>query len=281
MPDLIWSICPHAESDTVKRVTAYAHHCLANGVSEGPATDAARDGLPLGVSDGVATVRLMGPMMRRAGQIAEKYFGIAGTDSTRLAMQAANADPDVDQILLRIDSPGGSVDGLDQLGETVATSSKPVTAVVDGMAASAAYYVASQADRIIAGRNDMVGSIGVRMMLYDFSAAFEKDGIEAVPIDTGKFKSAGAMGTKITDEQRADFQRVVDYYFADFVKAVSNGRGMSAEAVRAVADGRMFTQPEALANGLIDGVGTYQSVLGELRSQRAQRTGTARARLRL
>jgi ClpP class serine protease len=200
--DLHWDIYPQADVAARASVAAYVRHCAEHGIEQGPAMDAGRDGLPIRVDEGVAIIPLMGPMMRRAGPIAARY-GIAGTDGVRLAIESAVADDDVDQILLRIDSPGGSVSGLDQLGDAISAAKKPVTALVDGMAASAAYYVASQADRIVLGRNDLVGSIGTRMMLYDFSRQFENDGVEAVPIDTGKHKSAGALGTKITDEQRA------------------------------------------------------------------------------
>lgn len=280
MPDLIWALCPLAEQDALARVAAYLRHLGADGVEAGPALDAARDGLPVQVDGGVAVVQLMGPMYRRAGPTA-RYYGIAGTDATRLAIQAADEDPDVEHIVLRVDSPGGSVAGLDLLGDAVARAEKPVTALVDGMAASAAYYVAAQADRVLLGRNDLVGSIGTRMLLYDYSKFFEAQGIEAVPIDTGPFKSAGAIGTEITEEHRADFQRIVDFYFADFVQAVARGRKLSEKAVRAVADGRLFTPDEALASGLVDGIATFEEVRRSLRSQRGRKTDAARARLSL
>lgn len=279
--DLIWALCPLAEKDAMSRVAAYLRHLATHGVQDGPALDAARDGLPVQVDGGVAVVQLMGPMYRRAGGMAARYYGIAGTDATRMAIQAAVEDPDVEHILLRIDSPGGSVAGLDLLGDTVARAEKPVTALVDGMAASAAYYVAAQADRVLLGRNDLVGSIGTRMLLYDYSKAFEQAGIEAVPIDTGPFKSAGAVGTEITDEQRADFQRIVDFYFTDFVGAVARGRELTEKAVRAVADGRLFTPDEALDAGLVDGVATFEEVRRDLRSRRGRKTDASRARLAL
>lgn len=278
--DLYWSIYPQAENDAAARVAAYLRHLAEKGPDAGPANDASRDGLPVHVDGALAIVPLMGVMMRRAGPYA-RYFGIAGTDATRMAIESAIADPDVERVLLRIDSPGGSVSGIDELADTVARADKPIVAVVEGMCASAAYWVASHADRIVAGKNDLVGSIGARIMLYDYSQYFEEAGIEAVPIDTGKFKSAGALGTKITDEQRADFQRIVDYYGDAFVKSVSRGRNMAEPEVQKLADGRVFTQPEALAAGLIDGVSTYGETLREMRGSSQRRTDTSRARLSL
>jgi capsid assembly protease len=274
--DFCWGIYPLRERDTLSRLTAYAKHCAEKGIDDVQAVSGQRDGLPISVDGGVAVVSLMGTMLRRAGPVA-KFFGFTGTESVRAAIDAANADPDVERILLRVDSPGGSVSGLDQLGESVAMSSKPVTAVVDGMAASAAYYVASQAKRVVAGRNDMVGSIGTRLMLYDYSKMFAKEGIEAVPIDTGEFKSAGAFGTKITEAQRADFQRLVDFYYADFLSTVARGRGMREEDVRKVADGRLFPPSEAMTSRLIDGVSTLERTLTEMRA--AKSTDSRRARL--
>lgn len=279
MMDMFWNLLPGVEADVAARLTAYLRYCAEHGVDAGPAGEAARDGLPIRVDNGVAVVPLIGAMVRRAGPFA-RMFGIAGTDSTRLAIESALADDEVEQILLRIDSPGGSVSGIDQLADVVAAATKPVTAISEGMIASAAFYVASQADRIVVGRTDLVGSIGTRMLLFDVSKAFEEKGIEAVAIDSGEFKSAGATGTVITEAHRADFQRIVDFFFNDFVDAVSRGRGMTAKAVREVGDGRMFTPDEARASGLIDGVATLQDTLASLRAP-ARSTRAARARLRL
>lgn len=277
--DMYWAIHPQAADDTAAKLTAYAHYLQSHGVTDGPAEEGQRDGLPIRVSNGVAVIPVMGPMIRRAGPIA-RIFGITGTDSVRLAVETAIADEDINNILLRVDSPGGSVSGLDQLGDVLNGAEKPVIAQVEGLAASAAYYVASQANRIMVGRGDLVGSIGTRIMLYDFSKMFENEGIEPVPIDTGEFKSAGALGTEITERQREDFQRIVDFYFDDFVSVVARGRGMTEDAVREVGDGRMFTPREAIDSGLVDGISTLERTLFELRGS-GRKTQTARARMRL
>ena len=278
--DHVWAI--HAldsGADLHRRLAAYAHACTTTA---GPVLDAARDGLPLRLSQGVAVIPLMGPMIRRGGALA-RMFGMSGTDDVRRAVESALADADVREIVMRVDSPGGSVSGLDQLGDVMNAADKPITAIVEGMAASAAYYVASQADSIFVGRNDLVGSIGTRMLLYDFSAAFEEMGVKPVVIDTGPYKSAGALGTEITDAQQAEFQRIVDFYFNDFVSVVARGRQMTENAVREAADGRMFTPTQAIEIGLIDGVSTYEAVLNQARRrhQTDRSADTARARLRV
>lgn len=280
MNDQIWSINPQSAQDAMARVSAYFNYCASHGIEDGPADTAARDGLPIRVSQGVAVIPMMGPMMRRAGPMA-RVFGITGTDSTRLAIEVALTDEAVERILLRVDSPGGSVSGLDQLGDVVSSADKPIVAQVEGMAASAAYYVAAQTDRIMVGRTDLVGSIGTRIMLYDFSKMFENEGIEPVPIDTGEYKSAGAMGTEITEAQRDDFQRIVDFYYEDFVRAVSRGRSMTESAVKDAGDGRMFPPEEAIELGLIDGIASLERTLNEMRSQQSRSTDSARARMRI
>ena len=277
--DPIWSVYEPSKFEMIGRVHALLRH-EQREPDAGPASDAARDGFPITVDGGIAVVPLIGGMIRRAGRFAQ-FFGLAGTDATRMAIESAIADDEVQQILIRVDSPGGSVSGIDQLANTIATSTKPITAIVEGMAASAAYFAISGADRIIMGGSDLVGSIGVRIMLYDYSQYFAKEGIEAVPIDTGEFKSAGAMGTKITDAQRADFQRIVDFYFDDFIKAIVDGRKIEEDIVKTFADGRVFTRTEAIELGLVDGVGTYREVLSDLRSKISRRTDSSRARLRI
>jgi signal peptide peptidase SppA len=209
----------------------------------------------------------------------------------RRCIEAAAADPEIDAILLRFDTPGGSVDGLAELGDAVFAvrqrQAKPVIAQVDGMCCSAGYYVASQADEIRSGRMDTIGSIGTRMLLYDWHVLFEKEGIEAVPIDTGAYKSTGALGTEITPEQRAFLQEYVNAYFADFKAVIGRGRqALRGERLDAIADGRWWDAPKALQLGLIDRLASLDETLAELaaagqQAARSARTATARARLAL
>lgn len=278
---LPWAIAESAAPDAARSVASYMSYCAEHQeeLQAGIADDAQRDGLPIRVMDNLAVVPVMGPMIRRAGPMA-RYFGIAGTDSIRLAIESADRDPDVSEILLRVDSPGGSASGLDQLGDAIARAETHVVVQVEGTAASAAYYIASQADEIYVGRGDLVGSIGVRMLAVDDSNFYEEMGVRFIPIDTGEHKSAGAQGVPITEEQIAHWQHIVDFYYADFLSMVGNGRGRTVEQVRQVADGRMFTPSEAQAAGLIDGIATLEETLGKLRQRIGRSTQSARARLR-
>lgn len=275
--DIYWAIHPQAHADAAAKILAFMQ---ALQIRQGPAEDAEQAGLPIQVTEGVAIIPIMGLLVRRAPGWAQEY-GIFATDRIKMAVELAGMDPTIENIMLRIDSPGGSVSGLAELGDVLSATAKPITAQIEGMAASAAYYVASQADRIYMGRGDLVGSIGTRIMLYDYHKWFEENGIKAIPIDTGPFKSAGAMGTEITEEQQADFQRIVDFYFDDFVAMVAKGRNMTTDAVLAVGDGRVFTPPEALSAGLVDAIQTFSETFNQLRAAPNPGRSTQASRNRL
>jgi signal peptide peptidase SppA len=203
-------------------------------------------------------------------------FGGTSTRDVRRAVRTAAAKTEVKSIVLVIDSPGGSVDGLAELGDSVAeaTRKKRVIAQVDGMAASAGYYVASQANRIFAGRMDLVGSLGSKMVLVDTSLAATQQGIRVIPVDTGDFKSAGEPGTEITPAQVQQFQRLVDQFGQDFKKMIRRGRkGMSHAEIDAVFDGRIWTAADALDLGLIDGIATLDETINR---EQPSRNGTSR-----
>ena len=221
------------------------------------------------VEQGVAVIPLEGVMMKRP-TLFQAFFGGASTQLVQQAVEMAAADEAITAIVIRVDSPGGSGDGIAELSDAVfaAAERKMVVAHVSGMAASAALWAVAGADRIITGKLDMVGSIGTRMLLFDVSRMFENAGIKPVVIDTGEFKSTGAAGVPITDRQIEHLQSIVDTFFDEFVSAVSRGRGMTDAAVRAVADGRIFMPREALRLGLIDGIGTLDETVQALQSGR-------------
>jgi signal peptide peptidase SppA len=223
-----------------------------------------------------AVVRLKGPLLKADSWMVD-WFGGTSMERARVAVLSAAADSSVDAIILDVDSPGGTVDGTDDLAAAVAAAakSKAVIAQVGGMAASAAYWVASQATEIRMQRLDMVGSIGVRLLMYDFSKLFESEGIRPVLIDTGVHKSTGAMGVPISEEQEAEQRRVVERFYGEFLGAVQRGRGMTAAALKPYADGRLFFADEAVTAGLADKVVPRDATLGE-----AARSAETAARLR-
>lgn len=238
---------------------------------------------PLRVESGIGIIDIQGPMMKRLSGFSF-FFGGSSTEAVRQAVKQAATDPDIKQIILRVDSPGGSVDGLSELGEEIAKANdkKPVVAQVDGLAASAAYYVASQAGRIVAGKMDMIGSIGTRMMLIDSSEAFERAGIKVITVDTGEFKSAGTAGTEITDAHIKYFQGIVDAFAHDFRETVHRGRRMKQKKLEEIADGRLFMASDALELGLIDGIATLEETIAAgIPRGRPRRTSASHLRLEL
>lgn len=276
----VWAIEPFA-FDRYLRMAAKLSTLDLSRIDESVAA-AMEEGSQPRIQGGVARIPVRGPLVKSVGFI-EAILGFTSTADIQAMVEAAAADESVKQIVLEVDSPGGSVSGIAELADAVFTArdDKPVIAQVDGMAASAGYMIASQATEIYAGREDMTGSIGVRLMLYDFSKLFEEVGIEAVPIDTGEFKSAGAMGTEITERQREDFQRIVDTYFDGFVDAIMRGRDMAEAGVREVADGRIFVGQESVDLGLVDGIQTMRETLSNLASSNRQTSRRAAARVRV
>ena len=209
---------------------------------------------------GVAMISMAGVMTKYGSSMAMLREGTLGV---RRALRQAAADKEVNSIILRIDSPGGSVSGTGDLAEDVARvkKKKPVYAYIEDLGASAAYYVASQATRVIANKDALVGSIGVYMVVDDWSGFFAREGVKTHVIKAGKFKGAGIQGTQITDEQLANWQREVDGVNENFVAAVARGRGMSKAQIMELADGRVHTANIAKTLGLIDEVGTIDEAL--------------------
>ncbi|MEM8738648.1 MAG: S49 family peptidase [Planctomycetota bacterium] len=213
----------------------------------------------------VGVVELSGTLMRHPSSL---YDSTSTVEARRVIREMAD-DPGIAGILLVIDSPGGTASGTDDLARDVAAAAlrKPVHAHVDDLAASAAYWVASQATRITAGsRTAAVGSIGTYLVLYDYSGLAAKEGVEAVLISTHELKGAATPGTKITDAQRAEFRRVVDQLQNHFSSGVADGRGLPAEkldpdAEGTLATGQVWLPEDAIALGLLDAVESFDEAL--------------------
>jgi signal peptide peptidase SppA len=179
---------------------------------------------------------------------------------------AMAGDPRVARIVMRIDSPGGTVAGTSETADTirqVSAGGKPVIAFVDGMAASAAYWLASQADEIVmAGPTSEVGSIGVITAHVDATRAQESRGFKVQVFRTSPLKAPGALGETLTREQAAAIDRDLKDFHAVFAGAVAAGRGLTDEQVTAATTGEMWRPDAAIAMGLADRVATWEQVVG-------------------
>lgn len=228
-----------------------------------------RDEKLLIAEGGVALIDLSGVMTKYGSSLSTAGSTVVARQRLARAMKSSK----VKSILLRIDSPGGSVSGVDDLARDVAAANqvKPVTAYIEDIGASAAYYVASQAGQVLANASAVVGSIGVFMLIYDYSGEAAQLGIKAVLIKAGEMKGAGAPGTEITEAQKDEWQREVDEAYAMFVMSVARGRGMDESAARALADGRVWGVQDAQDKGLIDGVMTFAEAIDFARQEKTNR----------
>ena len=210
----------------------------------------------------VARIDMLGTLMKQ-----QSSMGGTSTVQLRRDIRTAANDPNVSAILLAIDSPGGTVAGTFDLAADVkaARKQKPVWAHIDDLGASAAYWVASQADVIYANSPQaLVGSIGTVMTIYDVSKSATAQGVEALVFATGPLKGAGTPGAAVTEEQRAYYQTLVENIQVQFDAAVKSGRGMTATQLAAVRSGGVFLASEAVGLKLIDGIRPLDKTLAEL-----------------
>lgn len=252
-------------------------------IAAGPVKNAKASGLAVDAAGGVAIVGVRGPLEKRGSWLLSA-FGGSSYLSVRASLNAAMDDKSVEEIMLLVDSPGGSVDGLADLGDFLrdARGRKSVTSFIDGMGASAGYYLAAQGSEVVASRTSLVGSIGTIATLYDLSEQFKKAGIEPVVITTGPLKGTGVPGAEVTDEQKKELQDIVDFYFDDFKAAVLAGRdgrgGLNAKTLKPLATGGVWDAPEAMKLGLVDRLGTFEETVAGLQGRVAARARHRRLR---
>ena len=223
--------------------------------------DAAGDANGVRPPTSVAVIPLMGPLYNRS-----RWGG--GMDAFRTALAAAVANPDVGAIVLDIDSPGGTVAGTPETAAAVraAAGVKPVTAVVDSLAASAAYWIASQANAIVVSPSAEVGSIGCLVVHMDMSAMLEAEGIKTTIIRSVPAKAEGNPFEPLSDEAMASISADVMESHTDFVRAVAQGRKTSMKTVNETfGQGRTVGAAKAVSLGMADRVGTMADVIGGLR----------------
>lgn len=222
-------------------------------------------------------------LIRLTGLLMKSRSSAGGTSSieARRQIRMAAADPNVSGILLAIDSPGGTVSGTDDLAADVkaAKRMKPVYAHIDDLGASAAYWIASQADKVTANSpTALVGSIGTLQVVQDISAAADKAGVRTLVFATGALKGMGTPGTTITDEQAQHIQGLVNSVQEQFDAAVRNGRGLSAKQLADVKHGGVMTATDAKQAGLIDAIQPLGKTLAELTAATKDGAGMDRRR---
>jgi len=217
---------------------------------------------------GVAIIEIEGTLVQRLGTL-QPYSGMTGYDGIRQNLAVALADPSIRAVMLRINSPGGEVCGCFDLVDAIykARGSKPIWAILDESAYSAAYAIASAADRVIVPRTGGTGSIGVIWVHVDWSKALSEAGLAVSIIQYGDRKADGHPEIPLSGEARARFQADINTMGKLFSDTTARNRRLSASKVRAMQANTYLGQL-GVAQGLADAVmapdAAFRSLLAKL-----------------
>lgn len=219
---------------------------------------------------GVAIIDVLGTLVNRGAWIGASS-GLTSYEGIQAQIAAVRADPNTHSVILDIASPGGEAVGAFETAAAVRdlAKSKRTVAVVNGMAASAAYAIASGATEIVTTETGVVGSIGVVLLHADYSAALAEDGIKPTLIFAGAHKVDGNPFEPLTDAVKTDLQAEVNAFYEKFLATVEAGRGSrTSRATARATEARTFIGDAAVKAGLADRVGTFESVLADLSSRK-------------
>jgi protease IV len=219
------------------------------------AAGAGKNLLELSPRDSVGWVTIRGPIMTSEnGKPWEK-----GAEQISRRIQAMAETKGVKAIVLDINSPGGSVGAVQEIHSRILRIKKekkiPFVALFGDVSASGGYYIAAACDRIVAHPGTLTGSIGVIFSVSNLEGLFQKIGYKADPIKSGKHKDIGSPARPMTAEERQILQALIDDAYGQFVDAVAEGRKMTPEQVRPIADGRIYSGRQALELKLVDQLG--------------------------
>jgi signal peptide peptidase SppA len=237
-------------------------------VENGPRRGAAR-------AQGVAVIPIYGVIAPKANLFSE-MSGATTVEGLTRSFREAQADPDIGAIIFDVDSPGGSVEGITELANEIqaARGGKPIVAVANHTMASAAYWIASAADEIVASPSAMLGSIGIIAMHLDVSAQDEMVGEKYTFITAGDGKADGNEHEPLTDETRADIQSDIDDFYDLFTGDVAQARGVPVAKITGEWKADMFTAKRAVVAGLADRVDTLDATVRRMVVE-ANRSGPA------
>ncbi len=250
------------------RAVARAGALAAGGQRISPATQTTRSG-------SIAIIPIHGMITQRSGLLSA--LGLAtGCDQIRQALTTAIADRSISGIMLDIDSPGGCIYGIQELADEIfkARSAKPIYAIANSLAASAAYWIGAQCSELYCTPSGQVGSIGVYIEHSDISQALAINGQKVSIISAGRFKAEGNPYIPLDATARAAIQGNVDQYYSTFTKAVARGRGVPVARVRdGMGQGRCMQAKDAALSSMTDGIATLDQVITQM-----QRPGASTSR---
>lgn len=276
----VWAILP-GKLDEIKAFVAAkinSQPVMAFMESDG------EDEAPLAYKAGsVGVINIVGTIMQRVSSL-ERSSGGVSSEEIGVAFDSLMADAGVSGIVLNIDSPGGSVYGMHDLADHIYESreAKRIVAFANRLAASAAYLIGSAASEFYASRDGEVGSVGVFGVHVDMSKADEMEGMKYTYISAGKYKTEGNPHEPLGDEAKEHAQEMVDWHYAQLIKAIGRNRGVSAAKVAAdFGEGRTVMADKAKAAGMIDGIRKNLAEVVAKMQPRGRATGTAKARMAL
>lgn len=222
----------------------------------------------LRIEQGIAIIPIEGVIEKKMN-LFMRFSGGTSTELLQRDISAALASEEVRGILLDVDSPGGAVNGPQEISDLIynARGSKPIWAIANDQMASAAYKIASAAERLIVTKTADVGSIGTYATVLDRTKANEEMGYLVHVIKAGEYKDATHPDTPLTDGGRQVLQEMVDSYYKLFVDTVARNRGFSQEKALEVATGREWVGQEAVDLGLADDVMTFNETLESLQRE--------------
>ena len=204
--------------------------------------------------------------IRVEGLITSSQGGIIGMGSTTpelflAQLKAAELDPAIKAILVRVNSPGGSPAASQEIFEELKKATKPVVVSVSDSCTSGAYYIACAADVIVANRSSSVGGIGVILQAVNLEGLYDKLGIEYTTIVQGEYKDIGSTSRPMKEEEEQLLKEQTNKLYQQFMQDVAESRDMELEKVKELATGWIYLGTEALEEGLIDEVGTYNDAV--------------------
>ena len=276
----IWAILP----EKLEAIAAFLDNRIGGLAVDGVLVEkmaAENRGRKTAISRSVAVVPVVGMITQRADLLTD-FSGGVSTERLGKDIEALVNDPEVGAIILDIDSPGGNYTGTPELAEKVygLRGRKPLVAIANGMAASAAYWLATATDEVVVTPSGEVGSVGVLAIHYDMSAMNADLGITPTYVTYGRYKAEFNPDAPLAPEAAAELQRRVNEAGDTFVKALAKQRRTLQSNVREnYGQGRVFGAEEAVARGMADRIDTLEATISRLASGKAVGKGGRKTNL--
>lgn len=227
----------------------------------------------------VALIPVYGVISPRTSMFARASGGTSA-EAIGAAFGQAMADPAVDGIVFDVDSPGGVVEGIAELAAEIrgARGVKPIAAVANHTAASAAYWPFAGVDEFVATPSALVGSIGIFTAHDDLTEAMAKVGVKRTVISAGKYKAEGVLGTSLSEDALVAVQGMVDHFYGQMTSDIAKGRGVPVDSVRSgFGEGRIVTADKAVALGMVDRIDSLDNTIRRVARGAVGTSSTAKA----